>query len=62
MQQLLQGGLREYGGTSMALWRFVRKFDKSTSFGGKTGTSNNHSDAWFVGVTPGLVSGAWVGG
>ena len=62
MQQLLQGGLREYGGTSMALWRFVRKFDKSTSFGGKTGTSNNHSDAWVVGVTPGLVSGAWVGG
>ena len=62
MQQLLQGGLREYGGTSMALWRFVRKFDKSTSFGGKTGTSNNHSDAWFVGVTPGLVSGGWVGG
>lgn len=62
MQQLLQGGLREYGGTSMALWRFVRNFDKSTSFGGKTGTSNNHSDAWFVGVTPGLVSGAWVGG
>ena len=62
MQQLLQGGLREYGGTSMALWRFVRKFDKSTSFGGKTGTSNNHSDAWFVGITPGLVSGAWVGG
>ena len=62
MQQLLQGGLREYGGTSMALWRFIRKFDKSTSFGGKTGTSNNHSDAWFVGVTPGLVSGAWVGG
>ena len=62
MQQLLQGGLREYGGTSMAVWRFVRKFDKSTSFGGKTGTSNNHSDAWFVGVTPGLVSGAWVGG
>lgn len=62
MQQLLQGGLREYGGTSMALWRFVRKFDKSTSFGGKTGTSNNHSDAWFVGVTPRLVSGAWVGG
>lgn len=62
MQQLLQGGLRERGGTSMSLWGYVGKFDKSTSFGGKTGTSNNHSDAWFVGVTPGLVSGAWVGG
>ena len=31
-------------------------------FGGKTGTSSNHSDAWFVGVTPHLVAGAWVGG
>ncbi|MBO6018298.1 MAG: penicillin-binding protein, partial [Prevotella sp.] len=33
-----------------------------TEFGGKTGTSNNHSDAWFVGVSPKLVCGAWVGG
>ena len=31
-------------------------------FGGKTGTSNNHSDAWFMGVSPNLVVGAWVGG
>lgn len=31
-------------------------------WGGKTGTSNNHSDAWFVGVTPKLVCGCWVGG
>lgn len=30
--------------------------------GGKTGTSQNNSDAWFVGVTPKLVGGAWVGG
>ena len=34
----------------------------STDFGGKTGTSNNHSDAWFVGISPHLVAGAWVGG
>ena len=33
-----------------------------TEFGGKTGTSNNHSDAWFMGVSPKLVVGAWVGG
>ena len=33
-----------------------------TQFGGKTGTSNNHSDAWFIGVTPKLVGGGWVGG
>jgi len=30
--------------------------------GGKTGTSQNHSDAWFMGVTPDLVAGVWVGG
>jgi len=30
--------------------------------GGKTGTTNNHSDGWFMGVTPSLVAGCWVGG
>jgi penicillin-binding protein 1A len=30
--------------------------------GGKTGTSNENRDAWFIGVTPNLVAGAWVGG
>ena len=30
--------------------------------GGKTGTSNENRDAWFVGVTPNLVAGAWCGG
>ena len=61
MQQMLIGGMREPGGTSMNLWRFVGSF-YDTEFGGKTGTSNNHSDAWFVGVSPKLVCGAWVGG
>jgi penicillin-binding protein 1A len=62
MQQMLRAGLQEPGGTSMALWTYIRQFDRTTDFGGKTGTSNNHSDAWYVGVTPGLVGGAWVGG
>ena len=62
MQQMLRAGLSEPGGTSMALWSYVGQFDHTTDFGGKTGTSNNHSDAWYVGVTPGLVGGAWVGG
>jgi penicillin-binding protein 1A len=62
MQQMLLGGLRERGGTSMSLWGYVGAYDKDTDFGGKTGTSNNHSDAWFVGVSPKLVAGAWVGG
>lgn len=30
--------------------------------GGKTGTTNDHSDGWFMGVTPQLVVGSWVGG
>ena len=61
MQQMLMAGLREPGGTSMNLWRYIRNFS-DTDFGGKTGTSNNHSDAWFVGICPNLVCGAWVGG
>ena len=61
MQQMLKAGMRERGGTSMNMWSFVRNF-ADTEFGGKTGTSNNHSDAWFIGVNPQLVCGAWVGG
>ena len=61
MQQMLQGGMRESGGTSQSLWGYVGDY-KDTEFGGKTGTSNNHSDAWFMGVSPRLVVGAWVGG
>lgn len=61
MQQMLMGGLREPGATSMSMNRYVGSFRDAT-FGGKTGTSNNHSDAWFVGVSPNLVAGAWVGG
>jgi penicillin-binding protein 1A len=45
----------------MSLWGYVGAH-QDTEFGGKTGTSNNHSDAWFVGVSPNLVAGAWVGG
>lgn len=30
--------------------------------GGKTGTSNNNSDGWFMAFTPNLVVGTWVGG
>ena len=58
MQQMLMGGL---SGTSWGLRQYVGQHT-DTDFGGKTGTSNNHSDAWFVGVSPKLVCGAWVGG
>ena len=61
MQQLLQGGMREPGGTSQSLWGYVGNY-RDTEFGGKTGTTNNHSDAWFMCVSPKLVAGSWVGG
>ena len=61
MQVLLQGGLKERGGTSVALNGYMGNHP-DCEWGGKTGTSNNHSDAWFMGVSPKLVVGAWVGG
>ena len=64
MQKLLEAGVRDGGGTSQTLGAgmYLGPFASRLDMGGKTGTSNNHSDAWFVGVTPGLVAGAWVGG
>lgn len=59
MQELLKGGLTEPSGTSRTLNQYIFK---DTDWGGKTGTSNNHSDAWFMAVSPNLVVGAWVGG
>ena len=47
------------GGTGGRL-RF--RYGLKGQIGGKTGTTNNNSDAWFMGVTPRLVSGMWVGG
>ena len=38
------------------------RYGLKVPMGGKTGTSQNHSDGWFVGFTPSLVSGVWVGG
>ena len=38
------------------------RYGIKTPMGGKTGTTNNNSDGWFMGFTPSLVSGVWVGG
>ena len=62
MQQMLKGGLTTRGGTSQALWQYINPVKGKVDFGGKTGTTNNNSDAWYMGVTPKLVAGAWVGG
>ena len=42
--------------------RVRRVYNITADMGGKTGTTNNNSDGWFMGFTPTLVSGAWVGG
>lgn len=42
--------------------RVRRVYGISADMGGKTGTTNNNSDGWFMGFTPSLVSGVWVGG
>ncbi len=59
MVYMLQGGIEEEGGTSRGLSQEV-KIDNE--IGGKTGTTNNASDGWYVGVTHNLVTGVWVGG
>ena len=42
--------------------RVRRMYGITADMGGKTGTTNNNSDGWFMGFTPSLVSGVWVGG
>ena len=54
----LMRGVVQYG-TSV---RLRYKYGLTNDIAGKTGTTNNNSDGWFMGITPRLVSGAWVGG
>lgn len=61
MVYMLKGGLEEPGGTSQALWDYADIFG-GNEIGGKTGTSSNYSDGWFMGVTKDFVIGTWVGG
>ena len=57
MLVLLQGVMD--GGTG---GRMRHRYNIHAEMGGKTGTTNRNSDGWFVGFTPSLVCGAWVGG
>ena len=56
MVELLKGVVD--GGTGGRL-RF--RYNFKNEIGAKTGTTQNHSDGWFMGITPNLVSGVWVG-
>ncbi|HET6245538.1 MAG: penicillin-binding protein [Bacteroidetes bacterium] len=55
--KLMQGVVESGTGTRL---RF--RFKLSPPIAGKTGTTQNNSDGWFIGLTPDLVSGVWVGG
>ena len=54
----LMRGVVDFGTST----RLRYKYKLTNDLAGKTGTTNNHSDGWFIGIAPQLVSGAWVGG
>ncbi len=60
MVNLLQGVVN--GGTAGRLRWHPTYGGLWAKMGGKTGTTQNHSDGWFMGITPRLVGGAWTGG
>lgn len=59
MIYMLMGGVEERGGTSQGL---SKELKEDNEIGGKTGTTNNASDGWYMGLTHNLVTGVWVGG
>jgi len=59
MVYMLQGGVEEPGGTSAGIEPFLKR---DNEVGGKTGTTDNASDGWYMGITNNLVTGVWVGG
>ena len=59
MVYMLRGVVEEEGGSAKSLSETVLE---DNEVGGKTGTTNNASDGWFIGITRDLVTGVWVGG
>lgn len=59
MVYMLRGGFDESGGTSQGVSYALRE---DNELGGKTGTTQNASDGWYMGISKDLVSGVWVGG
>lgn len=60
MLYMFRGGMDELGGTSQALWEWDL-WKKNNQIGGKTGTSSDYVDGWYMGITKDLVTGVWVG-
>jgi penicillin-binding protein 1A len=59
MTYMLRGGFEESAGTSQGVPSSIRE---GNELGGKTGTTQNGSDGWYMGISKDLVSGIWVGG
>ncbi|MBN7809448.1 transglycosylase domain-containing protein [Algoriphagus sp. H41] len=59
MLYMLRGGFEEEDGTSQGVPWTLRQ---GNELGGKTGTTQNASDGWYMGVSKDLVSATWVGG
>ena len=59
MTYMLRGGFEEESGTSQGVPYTLRE---GNELGGKTGTTQNASDGWYMGISKDLVSGTWVGG
>lgn len=59
MLHMLKGTTEERGGTGLALEPELRQ---NNEIAAKTGTTQNASDGWFIGITKDLAAGAWVGG
>jgi penicillin-binding protein 1A len=56
MTSMLKGVITEGTGT-----RLQWKYKLTNPIGGKTGTTQDNSDGWFIGITPQLVTGVWTG-
>jgi penicillin-binding protein 1A len=61
MTYMLGGAINEAGGTAEGLKRYAFA-QGNEGIGAKTGTTSNYSDGWFMGITPQLAVGVWVGG
>jgi len=58
MTDMLRSAVDEQGGTGRSI-RTIYRFKPDAA--GKTGTTNDYRDAWFIGFTPHIVAGVWVG-
>ena len=62
MQFMLRGNVEEPGGTGRRMFNYGSLFRNGGQVAGKTGTTSNNSDGWYVGFTKDMVAGVWVGG